>query len=575
MFSGCGWPTEVTMRRLLNKVLSQPIFRIQILSFLIVAFLPIIFVSINIYRVAWENQWNEIREKHQLLAENMASPILNFVTYYRNALSTLAENVPDVPDNPDALFKLTNNTLKWYDDFQCIAIVDNNKKIIVLAYDNASGNQATRRNIINNNNAIYNKTLKTGKAQISGITPGSVNSIPVIIFTQPIRDKENKVIGVLMAEVKTDEIVQVQKNIHFGKRGHSAIVDARGHVIAHPNPEWMKTMHDMSKLSIVKAMMAGKTGVMEFFSPFVKQSMVAGYTSIPDIGWGIMVPQPKSEVERQVNRIMESNYYWIVAGAVLAIVLAMLLIRWITKPINVLSSSAKRLAINSFEGSLPEVSSNVPREIKMLTDSLNELVNGLQSSRKEIKSLNESLQSRVDEATNDLVKANNQLQRLADSDHLTELSNRRYFESRLAINISDKGAEGLNILLIDVDNFKSINDKYGHAAGDAVLVQLSSVLSSSMREQDLVARYGGDEIVVQLKCNAMVARERAEILRSRVERHLFSYNDINFHVTISVGLLCDGVAGNDIDELMNMADAALYKAKHSGRNVVVEYAPEE
>jgi diguanylate cyclase (GGDEF)-like protein len=562
------------IRRLLNKLLSQPIFRIQILSFLIVAFLPIIFVSINIYRVAWENEWHEIREKHQLLAENMASPILNFVTYYRNALSTLAENVPDVPDNPDALYRLTNNTLKWYDDFQCISIVDNNKKAIVLAYDNANGNQATVRNIINRNNAIYKKTLETGKAQISGITPGSVNSIPVIVFTQPIHNKENKVIGVIMAEVKTDEIVKVQKNIHFGKRGHSAIVDARGHVIAHPNPEWMKTMHDMSKLSIVKAMMAGKTGVMEFFSPFVKQNMVAGYTSIPEIGWGIMVPQPKSEVERQVNRIMESNFYWIAAGAVLAITLAMLLIRWITKPINVLSRSAKRLAVNSFEGSLPEVSSNVPREIKTLTDSLNELVNGLQSSRKEIRSLNESLQSRVDEATNDLVKANNQLQRLADSDHLTDLSNRRYFENKLASSISGGDAEDLNILLIDVDDFKSINDKYGHAAGDAVLVQLSEVLGSAMRENDLLARYGGDEIVVKLKCSAKVARERAETLRKRVEEHEFICNETSFHVTISIGLLCGSNGGADIDELMNMADAALYKAKHSGRNVVVEYSPE-
>ncbi len=563
------------INKLLSKLLSQPIFRIQILSFLIVAFLPIIFVSINIYRVAWENQWNEIREKHQLLAENMASPILNFVTYYRNALSVLADNVPDVPDNPDALFKLTNNTLKWYEDFQCIAIVDTNKKTIVLAYDNARGNQATVRNIINRNNAIYKKTLETGKAQISGITPGSISSIPVIIFTQPIHDKRNKVIGVIMAEVKTDEIVQLQKNIHFGKRGHSAIVDASGHVIAHPNPEWMKTMHDMSKLSIVKAMMAGKTGVMEFFSPFVKQNMVAGYTSIPEIGWGIMVPQPKSEVERQVNRIMESNFYWIAAGAVLAITLAMFLIRWITKPINVLSSSAKRLAVNSFEGSLPEVSSNVPREIKTLTDSLNELINGLQSSRKEIKSLNESLQSRVDEATNDLVKVNNQLQRLADSDHLTDLSNRRYFESMLASSISGGEAEDLNILLIDVDGFKSINDRYGHAAGDTVLIQLSEVLGSAMRENDLLARYGGDEIVVKLKCSAKVARERAETLRKRVEEHEFISNETRFHVTISIGLFCGAAGGADIDELMNMADAALYKAKHSGRNRVVEYVPDE
>ena len=189
--------------------------------------------------------------------------------------------------------------------------------------------------------------------------------------------------------------------------------------------------------------------------------------------------------------------------------------------------------------------------------------------------MNDSLQSRIDEATTDLIDANSKLQKLANSDHLTELSNRRYFENSLANNISVTGAGGLNILLIDIDYFKSINDKYGHAAGDAVLVQLAEMLSGLMREQDLVARYGGDEIVVHLKCSAEVARERAEILRNRVEAHEFDCNGTHIHVTISVGLLCDGAGSHDIDALLNMADTALYKAKHSGRNVVVEYSPDD
>lgn len=560
------------IKTLLNKILSQSVLRVQFLSFLAVAFLPIIFVSISIYHVAWQNEWREIKEKHQLLAENMASPIMNFVTYYRNALTLLADDSSEVPDKTSALYKLASNTLKEFPDFQCVYIVNAEGKVPVLAYDKAIGNQASKSRF-NKRLALYRKTLETGKPQISGITLSKINSIPVIMLSQPVRDKSGSITHVIMAELKTDEIVKLQKNIHFGKHGHSAIVDQFGHVIAHPNPEWMKTMHDLSKVSIVKAMMAGKTGVMEFYSPFVKENMVAGYASIPGIHWGVMVPQPKSEVAYQVHKLMESYYFWVFWGAGLAILLTMFLVRWITRPINLLSSSARELASNSYEGSLPEISENAPREIMMLTDSLNELVDGLQSSRKEVKLLNRSLQTRIDEATHDLLTANNNLERLANSDYLTELSNRRYFENALADNISASNSKDLNILLIDIDYFKSINDRYGHAAGDAVLVQLSEVLASSMREDDMVARYGGDEIVVQLKCSADVARERAEILRKRVEEHEFSCNGTRFHVTISVGLFCGGADISGIDDLMHMADDALYRAKHSGRNVVFEYTP--
>ena len=251
------------IRKLLNKLLSQPIFRIQILSFLIVAFLPIIFVSINIYRLSWEDEWREIREKHQLLAENMAFPILNFVSYYRNALSVLADNARDVGNNSDELFRLTSHTLRGFRDFQCVSMVDEDGKTIVLAYEKASGNQATKTKVNNNNLAIYRKTKESGEAQVSGITPSNINSIPVIMLTQPIHDSLGDVTGVIIAELKTDEIVKLQKNIHFGERGHSAIVDAQGHVIAHPNPDWMKQMRDLSNLSIVKAMMSGKTPARE------------------------------------------------------------------------------------------------------------------------------------------------------------------------------------------------------------------------------------------------------------------------------------------------------------------------
>ena len=98
----------------------------------------------------------------------------------------------------------------------------------------------------------------------------------------------------LIGELKIAPIEKLRRGIRFGKGGHSAIVDNHGRVIAHPNPDWMNNdIVDLSNLPIVQKMMAGETGVTEFFSPFKKHDMVAGYTSVAGLGWGIMVPQPK------------------------------------------------------------------------------------------------------------------------------------------------------------------------------------------------------------------------------------------------------------------------------------------
>jgi diguanylate cyclase (GGDEF)-like protein len=125
-------------------------------------------------------------------------------------------------------------------------------------------------------------------------------------------------------------------------------------------------------------------------------------------------------------------------------------------------------------------------------------------------------------------------------------------------------------MLIDVDNFKEINDRYGHPAGDAVLVKLAAILQTAMRTDDLVARYGGDEFVALMRCAPDVAARRAEEIRAAIETQEFTWENKIMHTTVSVGLLsCKGAASRSIDGLLRAVDAALYDAKERGRNQVV------
>jgi diguanylate cyclase (GGDEF)-like protein len=161
-------------------------------------------------------------------------------------------------------------------------------------------------------------------------------------------------------------------------------------------------------------------------------------------------------------------------------------------------------------------------------------------------------------------------------DTLTGLYNRSYFLNRLGSLQSQNAGQGLGlaILMLDVDHFKRVNDRYGHAAGDLVLRQVSCVLRESTRGEDLVARYGGEEFIIALPVSALnIATGRAERIRSSLASRRIALEAVEIQVTVSIGLAFGSVerAGDEV-ELIVAADQALYQAKAEGRNRVV-YGP--
>jgi len=176
------------------------------------------------------------------------------------------------------------------------------------------------------------------------------------------------------------------------------------------------------------------------------------------------------------------------------------------------------------------------------------------------------------------VRYEERLRHMADHDQLTGLLNRRRFDEQLKRELARAGRYAAHsaVLSIDIDNFKGINDSAGHAAGDAVLVQVASVLSSRFRSTDVVARLGGDEFAVLLSAvGADEARAAAEDLLSEIRNSPASYGGRPFRISASIGVTAfesdDATAG----EVLVNADLAMYAAKTGGRDRVVVYtAPE-
>jgi diguanylate cyclase (GGDEF)-like protein len=162
-------------------------------------------------------------------------------------------------------------------------------------------------------------------------------------------------------------------------------------------------------------------------------------------------------------------------------------------------------------------------------------------------------------------------------DGLTKAFNKKYFTDRLEseFTFSVRHATPLALVLFDIDHFKKVNDTHGHQAGDHVLTEMATLLTATLRAEDVFARYGGEEFAVICRgSDPIQAQVVGERLRKAVEAHSFVYEKTNIPVTISVGIaVLPDPAVKDASDIVSLADQALYKSKHAGRNRVTLHVP--
>ncbi len=177
----------------------------------------------------------------------------------------------------------------------------------------------------------------------------------------------------------------------------------------------------------------------------------------------------------------------------------------------------------------------------------------------------------LEEKTSELMKLNRLLSQIAITDSLTQVYNRRHLDELLYKEIKRYNRRKyihLSLMMIDIDHFKDLNDRYGHLMGDAVLRELAKLLKENVRDTDTVARYGGEEFVVVMPdAHIDSAMQKAEALRHKVSEKEFPGHDRPVHITISIGVAA--YKGGTPHDLIHEADNALYEAKKRGRDRVV------
>lgn len=222
-------------------------------------------------------------------------------------------------------------------------------------------------------------------------------------------------------------------------------------------------------------------------------------------------------------------------------------------------------------------------------DELGELAQMFNEMRAEISRSQNSLQQKVDVTGEALVEVNSKLrertrelektlalvEELAVTDSLTKLANRRYFDERLneLFSRSQRYNEPMCVVLLDIDHFKEINDRHGHAAGDCVLRSLGELIAARTRETDVAARLGGDEFGILLYRTRMdEARLFTEELTGLISKRSYPCNELDISISVSTGVaLSTQLPESSTASLMICADQALYEAKRRGRNQTVCY----
>jgi diguanylate cyclase (GGDEF)-like protein len=172
----------------------------------------------------------------------------------------------------------------------------------------------------------------------------------------------------------------------------------------------------------------------------------------------------------------------------------------------------------------------------------------------------------------DIVRHAQELQRLATTDGMTGIYNRRHFLALadLEWNRTSRYNRPLSFLIFDIDYFKSINDRYGHQAGDEVIVHLANLAGSCKRASDVLARIGGEEFALLLPETDLAQAEiMAERLRREIATHPIATASHPIATTVSIGIAARSHEISNVSQLMKAADQALYEAKRAGRNRVV------
>ncbi len=393
------------------------------------------------------------------------------------------------------------------------------------------------------------------------------------IATPDIADTRGKHRILACVDVLLDQLMQrTARPVLRGSQNSLFLADRDGTLLYHPQyanaikqsqgGASIRSLHiaaDYPLLDMLPNLRPGETSLIETGHEIVALGI------IPDTPWVLAVHYPKALMQPAILQ----NLAIVIAVGLLTLLVEIFIIRSIlqkqvAQPLSRLMMATRQVGRSG--GSLDK--NNLPIHAE---DEIGELARDFTQMAERVEEAHSALERKVEERTAALAQANQKLAEISTTDELTGIANRRRLDEVLLEkwNHSRRTGTNLTLAIIDVDWFKNYNDYYGHPAGDECLRKIAKLLkANAKRTEDLVARYGGEEFVMLLSIpDSQNALSYAQKICEAVEQALLPHEDSPFkRVTVSIGI-SDTVSGaSSLEEFIEQADTALYRAKSQGRN---------
>ncbi|MDO8136362.1 MAG: diguanylate cyclase, partial [Candidatus Brocadiales bacterium] len=386
-----------------------------------------------------------------------------------------------------------------------------------------------------------------------------------LFISSPVRIKADPV-GTVVAKIDLSQITDVVKDINRARMGKNFLVDRTGAIVAclcpEPAPDMIKNIGKKLLDPLTGSLTVGVEGCItgkEGNSPYVYTNHL-GKTVLGSWGWlkeldlGIVV-EPEAERIFELSSVVRGRLWSLLLVIGVGVVITAVFIgRRLSEPLQALTTTAQKIA----QGNLKERAEIKSKdEIGELARCINTVVDSLQKKNVELQ------------------EANVKLAETSIRDGLTGLYNHYFFQEIIGSEYhrAKRYNLPLTLLMIDLDNFKVVNDTCGHPFGDFVLKETARLIESSTRDTDISCRYGGEEFTVLLPNTEVAgAYAVAEKLRQSFASHTFHRDDLSTKLTMTVGISTLAEGGiNSKDDLTRHADSALLEGKTRGRNMVVSW----
>lgn len=392
-------------------------------------------------------------------------------------------------------------------------------------------------------------------------------------------DREGRHVGTFGTSMPLDQVVPAGR---FAETSEDQVilVSREGRLIYHPEYTRQNSRQTARYLDITTSRnpdlaalwalvrthgKAGFTGRVEGLEAYVS------LRAVPGAGWYALTVKPEASILAEALKPMPRIAVMaLLALAVCIVVVVMVLRRLVGTPLRLLTRDAQRITRELANDSILPVP-----ERDTGGNEVERLVRWFETMAHAIRQSHTLLEERVAERTSALNEANEKLRNLSEIDPLTGIANRRKILAELDARLPRMHADGaLAVLVIDVDNFKAINDRHGHVAGDDALRVLSERMQSMLRAGDAIGRMGGEEFLIILdRARPVIADAIAERIRAAIARQSFEvHGNVALNITVSIGV-ANWYPGDSAKDLYARADGALYEAKSAGRNCAITSHP--